>query len=163
MLVLVLCDAVEHLTGSPRKGGLAVAVYAVSAQFTFFTSQFAYQTLALGPALAAVALIARARWGLVIPARLLIGGTVCLLAVAVTHHITSWLTAVFLVVWAITESGGQARRRVFYGAVIAVAATTTWAMIQWSRLREYFGPIVEDDSTQATNGFSAKTYSTRQL
>ena len=38
VLVLVLCDAVEHLTGSPRKGGLAVAVYAVSAQFTFFNS-----------------------------------------------------------------------------------------------------------------------------
>ena len=96
VLVLVLCDAVEHLTGSPRKGGLAVAVYAVSAQFTFFTSQFAYQTLALPLALAAVAFIARARWAHD-PRPLLIGATVCLLAVAVTHHITSWLTAVFLV------------------------------------------------------------------
>ena len=158
VLVLVLCDAVEHLTGSPRKGGLAVAVYAVSAQFTFFTSQFAYQTLALPLALAAVAFIARARWTHD-PRPLLIGATVCLLAVAVTHHITSWLTAVFLVVWAITESGGQARRRVFYGAVIAVAATTTWAMIQWSLLREYFGPIAEDETTQATNGSRRKPFS----
>jgi hypothetical protein len=158
VLVLVLCDAVEHLTGSPRKGGLAVAVYAVSAQFTFFNSQFAYQTLALPLALAAVAFIARARWAHD-PRPLLIGATVCLLAVAVTHHITSWLTAVFLVVWAITESRGQARRRVFCGAAVAVAATTTWAIIQWSLLRDYFGPIAEDVASQVTSGFRRKPFS----
>jgi hypothetical protein len=158
VLVLVLCDAVEHLTGSPRKGGLAVAVYAVSAQFTFFTSTFAYQTLALPLGLAAVAFIARARWARD-PRPLLIGAAVCLLAVAVTHHITSWLTAAFLAVWAITQRGGQARRRVFCGAVFAVTATTTWAIIQWSRLRDYFGPIVEDEVSQATSGFRRKAFS----
>ena len=67
-LVLVLCDAVEHLTGSSRTGGLAVAAYAVSSQFVFFNSMFSYQTLALPLALAAVAFIARAR-GPVIPVR----------------------------------------------------------------------------------------------
>jgi hypothetical protein len=41
VLVLVLCDAVEHLTGSPRTGGLAVAVYAGSAHFTVFNPTFA--------------------------------------------------------------------------------------------------------------------------
>lgn len=158
VLVFVLCDAVEHLTGSARKGGLAVAVYAVSAQFTFFNSQYAYQTLALPLALAAVAFIARARWAQK-PRPLLIGATVCLLAVAVTHHVTSWLTAIFLVVWAITASGGQARRRVFYGAAVAVAATITWAIIQWSLLRDYFGPIVDDVLSQVTNGFRRKPFS----
>ena len=158
VLVLVLCDAVEHLTGSPRKGGLAVAVYAVSAQFTFFNSCFSYQTLALPLALAAVAFIARARWAHD-PRPLLIGATVCLLAVAVTHHITGWLTAAFLAVWAITESGGQARRRVFYGAVVAVAATITWGMIQWSLLRDYFGPIADDVVSQATSGSQRKPFS----
>jgi hypothetical protein len=158
VLVLVLCDAVEHLTGSPRTGGLAVAVYAVSAQFTVFNSSFAYQTLALPLALAAVAFIARARWARD-PRPLLIGASVCLLAVAVTHHITSWLTTVFLVVWAITESGGQARRRVSYGAVVAVAATTTWAMIQWSLLRDYFGPLADDVVSQVSGGIRRKPFS----
>ena len=46
MLVTVLCDAVEELTGDARAGGMAVAAYAVSPQFVFFNSQFAYQTLA---------------------------------------------------------------------------------------------------------------------
>ena len=76
-----------------------------------------------------------------------------------THHITSWLTAVFLAVWAITESGGQARRRVFYGAGVAVAATTTWAIIQWSLLRDYFGPIADDVVSQATSGYRRKPFS----
>ena len=146
-LVVVLCDAVEHVTGSPRAGGLAVAVYAVSAQFVLFNSMFAYQTLALPLALAAISFIARARWA-ADPRPLFGGATVCLLAAAVTHHITSWLTAAFLVFWATAEGGRQARRRVFYGAVIAAAATTVWAMIQWSLLREYFGPMIDDSRTQ---------------
>ena len=146
-LVVVLCDAVEQVIGSQRAGGLAVAVYAVSAQFVTFNSQFAYQTLALPLALAAVAFIARARWA-ADPRPLLAGATVCLLAAAVTHHVTSWLTAAFLLFWATAQGGGQARRRVFYGAVIAAAATTLWAMIQWSLLRDYFGPMIDDSRTQ---------------
>jgi hypothetical protein len=158
VLVLVLCDAVEHLTGSVRAGGLAVAVYAVSSQFVFFNSQFAYQTLALPLALAAVALIARARWASD-PRPMLFGATVCLLAVAVTHHVTSLLTAVFLAMWTVAEPSGQARRRVFPGAVVAAVATTTWAMIQGSILQSYFGPIVDDLGSQVTGGQRHEAFS----
>ena len=156
-LVLVLCDAVEQLTGSPRAGGFAVAVYAVSAHFIPFMSMFSYQTLALPLALAAVALIARARRA-ADPRPLFGGATVCLLAVAVTHHVTSWVTAVFLVVWATAQGGRQARRRVFYGAVVAVAATTMWAMIQWSLLRDYFGPMIDDFGKDLTAGRTRQTF-----
>ena len=148
-LVLVLCDAVEQLTGSPRAGGLAVAVYAVSAQFVAFNSQFACQTLALPLTLAAVAFIARAR-SAADPRPLFGGATVCLLAVAVTDYVSSWLAAAFLAFWAIAQRGRQARHRVFYGSVLGVAATTLWAVIQWSILREYFGPIIDDVGSQLT-------------
>lgn len=158
VLVLALCDAVEHLTGSSRAGGLAVAAYAVSSSFVYFNTQFAYQTLALPLALAAVALIARARW-VSDPRLLLSGACVCLLAVVVTHHVTSWLTVGFLAVWTIAQRGGQARRRVFYSAVIAVVATTAWAIIQWSLLRDYFGPIIEDYAGQITGGLRRKPFS----
>jgi hypothetical protein len=151
-LVLALCDAVEQLTGSPRAGGLAVAAYSVSAQFIFFNSQFAYQTLALPLALAAVAFIARARW-VDNPGPLFFGATVCLLAVAMTHHVTSFLTALFLAVWTVAQRGKPARRRVFYGALIATVTTTVWAMVQWSLLRAYLGPIADDMATQVTGGF----------
>jgi hypothetical protein len=118
VLVVVLCDAVEQLTGSPRAGGFAVAVYAMSPQFIFFNSQFSYQTLALPLALAAVALIARAR-SADDPRPLLSGAVVLLVAVAMTHHVTSLVTAAFLIVWAITERG-HARRRLLFGAAVAV-------------------------------------------
>lgn len=158
VLVLALCDVVEHLTGSSRAGGLAVAAYAVSAPFVFFNTQFAYQTLALPLALAAVAFIARARWAQD-PRLLLSGAGICLLAVVVTHHVTSWLTVGFLAVWTIAQRGGRARRRVLYGAVIAAVATTTWAIIQWSLLREYFGPIIDDYAAQITNGLHRTPFS----
>ncbi|MGB8407791.1 MAG: hypothetical protein WCE30_27370 [Mycobacterium sp.] len=140
-LVVVLCSAVEHATGHPRAGGLAVAVYAISPQFVFFNSQFAYQTLSLPLALAAVALVARARRAQN-TTPLLWGASACLLAVAMTHHLTSLLTAGFLVVWAMVEQPGQCRRRVAWAAVIAVLVTALWATVQWSLLRDYFGPMI---------------------
>lgn len=151
-LVLALSDAVEHLTGSYRAGGLAVAAYSMSAQFIFFNSQFAYQTLALPLALASVAFVARMRW-VDKPGPLILGATVCLLAVAVTHHVTSFLTAAFLAVWAVAQRGKPAKRRVFYGAVIATVTTTMWAIVQWSLLRVYLGPIADDLTTEVTGGF----------
>jgi hypothetical protein len=151
-LVLALCDAVEQLTGSPRAGGLAVAAYSVSAQFIFFNSQFAYQTLALPLALAGVAFVARARW-VDNPGPLFVGAAVCLLAVAMTHHVTSFLTAAFLAVWTVAQRGSPARRRVLYGALIATVTTTLWAIVQWSLLRAYLGPIADDMATQVTGGF----------
>jgi hypothetical protein len=151
VLVFALCDAVEQLTGSARTGGLAVAVYAVSSQFTWFNSMFSYQTLALPLALAGVAFIARARWA-PDPRPLLIGATACLLAVVVTHHVTSWLAAAFLVIWTVAERDRQAKLRVFCGAVITFAATATWAVVQRELLSNYFRPIFDDVVAQVTGG-----------
>lgn len=141
ILVLALCAAVEHATGNLRTGGLAVAVYAVSPQFVFFNSQYSYQTLSLPFALASVALVARARTARH-PVPVFCGASICLLAVAVTHHLTSLLTAIFLVIWALIEQPGRSRRRVLLAAVIAVLVAALWATIQWSLLRDYFGPMI---------------------
>ncbi|MGY4708626.1 hypothetical protein ACXDF8_03520 [Mycolicibacterium sp. CBM1] len=156
VLVAVLCDAVEQLTGSMRAGGLAVAIYALSPQFVFFNNQFAYQTLALPLALAAVSLIARARHS-DDPLPLFGGATVCLLAVAMTHHVTSLLTAVFLLVWTLAERG-QGRLRVAYGALAAIAAALAWAIVQRSLLEDYFGPIIDDVTGQVSGGETRKTF-----
>jgi|GEM_PF-2111039 len=150
LLVTVLCDAVEKMTGSERAGGLAVAVYALSSQFVFFNSQFAYQTMALPLALAGVSFIARAR-GSDDPLPLLGGATVCLFAVALTHHVTSFLTAVLLVVWAVAESG-RARLWIAYGACAALASTLGWAIFQRQLLSGYFGPIIDDVRAQFVGG-----------
>jgi hypothetical protein len=150
VLVTVLCDAVENLTGSERAGGLAVAIYALSSQFVFFNSQFAYQTLALPLALAAVSFIARAREAQD-PMPFIGGATVCVVAVAVTHHVTSFLTAALLLAWALVERG-RARSWTAYGALAAIAATLAWAIVQRQLLSDYFRPIIDDVRAQFVGG-----------
>jgi hypothetical protein len=150
VLVFALCDAVEHLTGSERAGGLAVAIYALSSQFVFFNSQFAYQTMALPLALAAVSFIVRAQEA-TDPRPNLIGATLCLLAVAVTHHVTSFLTAGLMLAWLIVENG-RGRLWVAYGACAAIGSTLLWALVQRQLLSDYFGPIINDVGAQVASG-----------
>jgi hypothetical protein len=150
ILVTVLCDAVERSTESSRAGGLAVAVYAMSPQFVFFNSQYAYQTIALPLALAALNLIVRARLSNN-PLPLLGGATVCLFALAVTHHVTGFLTAVFLLLWMLAEPR-RTRIWVAYGACAAIASTTLWAIVQRRLLTDYFKPIIDDVAAQFRGG-----------
>lgn len=150
VLVTVLCDATEQLTGNARAGGIAVAVYALSPQFVAFNSAFAYQTMALPLALAAVSLIARARRSAA-PLPFLAGATVCLGAVALTHHVTSFLTAAFLLVWMLFERP-PGRIWVAYGACAAIASTLLWAIVQRQLLTDYFGPIARDIGSQFRGG-----------
>ena len=150
VLVTVLCNAVETMTGSERAAGLSVAVYALSSQFVFFNSQFAYQTMAIPLALSAVSLLARARFASD-PMPLAGGASVCLAAVAVTHHVTSFLTAMLLLVWTVLELPGR-RIWVAYGACAAMASTLAWAIVQRQLLSDYFGPIVDDVRAQFIGG-----------
>lgn len=150
VLVTVLCDAVEHMTGSARAGGLAVAFYALSSQFVFFNSQYAYQTLAIPLALGAVSLLARARSS-PDPLPLAGGATVCLLALAMTHHATSILTAAWMVLWVAVESRPR-KLWIAYGACAAIGAALLWAILQRNLLSDYFGPIIDDVTAQFRGG-----------
>lgn len=156
VLVFVLSDSVELLTESSRAGGLAVAVYALSPQFVWFNSQFSYQTLSLPLALGAISLIGRARHA-DDPLPLFGGATVCLLGVALTHHLTSFLTVAFLLVWTLAEHG-QARMRVAYGALSAFAATVLWAVVQRSTLETYFGPMIDDLASELSGGIRRQAF-----
>ncbi len=156
VLVFVLADAVELLTESSRAGGLAVAIYAMSPQFVWFNSQFAYQTMSLPLALGAVSLLGRAR-NAEQPVPLFGGATICLLGVAMTHHLTSFLTGLFLIVWMLTERG-TARLRVAYGALAAFASAVLWAIVQRSTLEQYFGPMINDLTAEVSGGVRRQAF-----
>jgi len=102
-IVLVLCIflIVERACNSSRAGGIGVLVYAASPEFYSQGAQYGYQTLALAFAVAIVHLIfvsidaTQPKRG-----RLFALALVCIAAMVVSHHVTSWLTVGFLVVWA---------------------------------------------------------------
>lgn len=144
-LVVALFLLASRIAKSPRAGGIAVLLYAASAQFYFFNAQFSYQTVAIAMLMAAIYLLLRAcdsaerR-----PWKLLLGVQACLAALAVTHHLTSWLTLATL--WglaALFAAGGERRRAslVLVTAEIATVVMAAWTALIAPLLVDYLTPI----------------------
>lgn len=101
ILMLGLFGFVQRITGSARVAGIGGLLYTANPNFLYFDAQFAYESL--GVALAAAALLATAeaaatpsRRGFWVSLAL-----ICVAATTVTHHLTSYALAVALVVWAL--------------------------------------------------------------
>jgi hypothetical protein len=45
------------------------------------------------------------------------------------------------------------------GAAVAVLSTAIWAAIQWTLLRDYFGPMIDDVTAQLTTGVQRRPFS----
>ncbi len=88
----------ERVSGSARVAGLGAAIYTANPNFLYFDAQFSYETLALPLALCLAAVLIkmvqsthRNGWRTVVV--LLIG------AITVTHHLTSYMTTLFMCLW----------------------------------------------------------------
>ncbi len=137
---------------SPLAGGCAVFVYAASPQFYFFNAQYSYQTVAIAMVMAAFYLLTRAMdspqerpWNLLISAQF------CLGALAITHHLTSWITIATLWLLAIFFWLGKERRRfrlTLITAEIATAVVAAWTAIIAPLLIEYLRPIFSEATSQ---------------
>lgn len=164
VLVDALFRLATSLSGSARAGGIAVLTYACSPQFFFFNAQFAYQTLALSLGLFLIAEIferqdggSATRWEVIVPVSV---------ALAVTHHVTSWI--VFLAVLTGTIGSLLTRSPAFYSAALRrICATLGAAVIVWSSLSAamlsgYLGPNFREAYRQIL-GILGGTASSRQL
>jgi hypothetical protein len=119
VLVLSLFLLAEQITGSPRAAGFAALIYMGNPNFLFFTAQYAYESLALPFALLTLYLATRrsaaagaTRAGLSVAALLSLGAT------AVSHHLTSYALAAFLLLWTVMPQvslGLEWLRRQFVG------------------------------------------------
>ncbi len=102
VLVLGIFLVIERVCRSARAGGLGVLVYAASPQFYGFDTQYAYETLGLAFAAAAVYLLffsvdaARPRMG-----KAFLLALASIVTGVFSHHVTGWLTVGFLVVWSL--------------------------------------------------------------
>jgi hypothetical protein len=149
-LVVLLCRllfvlTIYHgaLTVNPSRWGasLAVVLYAVSPQFYFFNSQFAYQTMALTLGLGGLFLLRRAQLAEGSTAfRFFCAAILVLIATVITHHVTSWVVLAFLLAWTVVAPRGQRKFLASATAVMAISAIL-WTDDILNRLAAYLGPI----------------------
>jgi hypothetical protein len=167
-IVVVLCVflIVERACRSSRAGGIGVLVYAANPEFYSLGAQYGYQTLSLAFAVAAVYLLfvsvdaAQPKRG-----RLFALALVSIAGMVLSHHVTSWLTVGFLVMWAaglrfITDSPGgpaaaaPARRKeqsriVGLAALVGVVLAGAWIVFVGHVITGYVGPIVQEGISSA--------------
>ena len=141
--VVVLFLLIETLTGSSKAAGLACFLYAGNANFLLWSSQFAYESLALPLALVAVYLLLR-RAERVRDPRLTAVALAVILAVVVTHHMTAYALTALLAVWALISCVRGRRQPVykpFLPAAVAAGATLLWLVLAAPVTFKYLLPI----------------------
>ncbi|MGZ2423227.1 hypothetical protein [Rhizobium laguerreae] len=149
MLMLALFLLFEKITGSPRIASIACLIYMGSSAFLLFDVHYSYESLAI-PMLAAVLLASESR-------RMERGGTagwptivatiVLIVALAVTHHLTSYFCMALLCGTAVMEclrqgASSMQRQRAILLASIAVIAPVAWSKIVGNPTGSYILPVL---------------------
>jgi hypothetical protein len=149
LFVLTIYNASLTVSPSHRVASLAVIFYAISPQFFFFNSQFAYQTMALTLGLGGIFLLRRATLAetRATSRRFSRAGTLALLATVVTHHVTSWIVLAFLFLWTIAAPANE-RRIILRATSIMGVAVVCWSTIIANKLLAYMGPLFDADLNQ---------------
>jgi hypothetical protein len=135
----------SRLSGSPRVAGLGVAIYTGSSNFLFWGAQFSYESLAL-PLLVVVLLAvverevapraSRNAWSITI----FLG----ILAVVVTHHLTSYALTFILISLAILYRTMRAEGpNPWPFAVSAFTAAALWLLLVASSTFGYIFPVLK--------------------
>jgi hypothetical protein len=121
-------------------------VYALNPNFVFFDAQFAYESLAL--TLAALIFLALKQWlngGS--RAGALLGVGLAIVAVVVTHHVTTYILLSFLIVWTLTALAIQRDRDEGAGVgaatLITVLVAGGWLLYVASPTVGYLAPHIQ--------------------
>ncbi|NKK80350.1 hypothetical protein [Rhizobium leguminosarum] len=169
MLMLALFLLFEKITGSARIASIACLIYMGSSAFLLFDVHYSYESLAI-PMLAAVLLASESRrmergdaagWPTVVATMILI------VALAVTHHLTSYFCTALLCGTAVMECLRQGasvmqRRQAILLASIAVIAPVAWSKIVGNPTGSYILPVLAGGIHEVAQLVSSST-STRKL
>lgn len=134
-----------RLSGAGRTAGLGVAIYTGTSNFVYWGAQFSYESLAL-PLLAVVLMCfvereaggAQARRAWAVP--IVLG----ILAVTVTHHLTSYAMAIVFILLAILYRALRVERpNPWRFALLAAAAAIAWLLIAARSTVGYLFPVLK--------------------
>jgi hypothetical protein len=146
ILVLGLFLFLERVTGSARAAGAGIALYVCNPSFLFFDSQFHHEPMGL--ALAATLLLVVLRWTKRGSERergpLLFAVVVLAAALTLTHHMTSYAMAFFLLSWTAVAAFTERRDSgPALPAVVMTAMPLLWfLLVAGSETTEELGGIV---------------------
>lgn len=148
VLVASLFLLFHRVSGSARAAGLGVAIYAGNFNFLYWGAQFSYESLALPLLLLAMMALAERE---VAPRRALRawGAPVALamMAIVVTHHLTSYATAALLVglslaYWYTHRKWSPPNPWPF--AVLGILLAGFWLFVVASSTVGYLSPVLSD-------------------
>jgi hypothetical protein len=141
--LMVALFLVFEAATSTRVAALGTVLYACNPNFVFFDSQWAYESFALPLALVAVAMAAQGR-------RTALLAIPIVLALCVSHPLTSMALTAFLAVWAGIQAyvgrraGDAPRRELWVLGLTGAAGIVLWAALVARGLGGYLGPVVGD-------------------
>ena len=126
---------------STRTAAIATVLYACNPNFVFFDSQWAYESFALPLALVVVAMAARGR-------RPALFAVPIVIALCISHPLTTVALTAFLVVWAgiDTWTARRAQRaprsELWILAATGAVSLALWAVLVARSLGGYLGPVI---------------------
>jgi hypothetical protein len=144
--ILALYLLYERVGGSSWLAGVATVVYFTNPQFIFFDGAFAYESLGLSLALLVLCVVARSRPGRdqsQFGAALLV--ILPLAATVVTHHVTSFLLVIALLLlatFALRLDHGNSRLWLWGIALIAAALVLLWLYLVARPVINYLEPNI---------------------
>ncbi|MER9558851.1 hypothetical protein [Mesorhizobium sp. M0323] len=141
----------ESIAGSPRISAIACLVYMGCSTYVLFESMFSYESLGTVLCVLTFAVEAASK-DLVGRPRLKALGLIALLlaSLAVTHHLSAAVTAMYFGALAALEalrrhgpSQIKARTAAGFVAILAIALPLLWLQARGNPLAGYLGPVVE--------------------
>ncbi len=145
VFVLALYLLYERFSNSERVAGIATMVYMANPQFLFFEAMFSYESLAIPLAVFVLFALALRCWnpagrrgGLTFTIWLGLG------AVVITHHITSYVLVMFLLLWTVISFLPNHRKKGQVGpggaALLGLGLSIGWLVYTRGIVLDYLTP-----------------------
>ena len=138
----------EKLSGSARLGAIAAVVYMCSATFPIFESMFAYESLGFTLCVLIGLAELQINQTTAYSVRALILPGMLLATLAVTHHVSAFWMAAYLIALMVIEAFRRKERsgsRLLMGILIlGVLFPLVWMNTRGNPLVEYLGPVIEE-------------------
>ncbi|MBV9790780.1 MAG: hypothetical protein JOZ51_21480 [Chloroflexi bacterium] len=162
MLTLTLYLFYEEISGSTRIAAVASAIYMANPHYLFFDGQFAYESLALPLATLVLFFLLRRRRATGQQRHILtVLAGISIWAVVATHHATSYMLTLFLILWMVVTWAynkwfGAREPELLSIMLLVIAANVVWLICVSSITIGYLAPHLTSAVSSVLNLISGE-------